>query len=261
MKKLNQTITLLFFTIISFVAKAQDSLYVYKNGTIITKYKLSEIDSITFKNNELPQTVSDINGNVYNTVKIGSQTWMSENLKATSYNDGTVIHNVTNNDLWAQISLGAYCWYNNDIAYKDTYGALYNWHSIEQNKLCPQGWHVPSDQEWKTLEITLGMTESLANLSGWRGNSEGNMLKAITRWNSDGNGTDTWGFKALPAGIRYGNIGMAGQNGVFSDIGNSASWWSSDAYTRYIGFNRTDIARNQDSKEFGFCIRCIKNDE
>lgn len=102
-------------------------------------------------------TMTDQEGNVYKTITIGTQTWMAENLRTTTYNDGTVIPNVTDNDEWADLSTPAYCWYDNDSAtYAQTYGALYNWYTVATDSLCPTGWHVPTDAEWTILTDTLG---------------------------------------------------------------------------------------------------------
>ena len=93
------------------------------------------------------QTVKDIDGNVYKTVTIGKQVWMMENLKTTKYNDGKTIPLVTDNTAWTDLTASEYCWYNNDIANKKVYGALYNWYTVNTNKLCPKGWHVSADAE------------------------------------------------------------------------------------------------------------------
>jgi uncharacterized protein (TIGR02145 family) len=102
------------------------------------------------------QTVKDIDGNVYKTVTIGKQVWMAENLKTAKYNDGKTIPLVTDNTEWSNLSAPAYCWYNNDIANKEVYGALYNWYTVNTNKVCPKGWHIPIDAEWTTLTTYLG---------------------------------------------------------------------------------------------------------
>jgi hypothetical protein len=94
------------------------------------------------------RTVTDIEGNVYRTIKVGNQVWMAENLKTTKFNDGTLISLVTNSSAWGKSSQPAYCWYNNDVTNKKFYGALYNWFVVETGKLCPVGWHVPSDKYW-----------------------------------------------------------------------------------------------------------------
>ncbi len=107
--------------------------------------------------------VTDVDLNTYHTVKIGNQWWMAENLATTRFNDGTEIPNVSSNLDWYELSTEAYCWYENDEeAYKDPYGALYNYHTVENDKLCPEGWHVPWESEWQELEIFLGMSKSEA---------------------------------------------------------------------------------------------------
>ena len=97
------------------------------------------------------ETVTDTDGNVYKTVKIGDHIWMAENLKTTKYNDGTPIANVTNTSTWSNLSSGAYCWYDNNATYQYKYGALYNWFSVNTGKLAPKGWHVPSKVEFESL--------------------------------------------------------------------------------------------------------------
>ena len=97
-------------------------------------------------------SIKDKDRNVYKTVIIGTQVWMAENLKTTKYKDGTAIPLVTDGNAWAALSTPGYCWYNNDAAtYEDTYGVLYNWYTVNTGKLCPTGWHVPSDAEWTTI--------------------------------------------------------------------------------------------------------------
>jgi hypothetical protein len=99
-------------------------------------------------NNLIAQTdsLTDIDGNVYKTLKIGAQTWMKENLRTTKFNDGHVIPLVEAGSVWIKLKQPAYCWYNNDTIHKNLYGTLYNWYAIETGKLCPLGWHIPSDR-------------------------------------------------------------------------------------------------------------------
>jgi uncharacterized protein (TIGR02145 family) len=97
-------------------------------------------------------TVTDIDGNVYHTVVIGNYIWFKENLKTTSYNDGTKIPNLTGSTDWLGSTEGAYCWYDNNESNSKTYGALYNWYAVNTGRICPEGWRVPKDQEWKYLE-------------------------------------------------------------------------------------------------------------
>ncbi|MDZ7743914.1 MAG: FISUMP domain-containing protein [Bacteroidota bacterium] len=109
-------------------------------------------------------TVTDIDGNVYNTVLIGNQCWMKENLKTTTYRNGTEIPNVTDANAWQILTTGAYVWYDNDISWKDSYGALYNWYTtIDPNGLCPAGWHVPTNDEWTDLTDYLSAESRLTS--------------------------------------------------------------------------------------------------
>ena len=174
---------------------------------------------------------------------------MAENLKTINYNDGTSIPNVTDNTAWTGLTTGAYCWYNNDIINKNTYGALYNWHAVSTGKLCPTGWHVPSDAEWTALSNYLG-GESVA----------GGKMKSTTGWNSPNTGaTNSSDFSALPGGYREGT------NGPYNYVGLLAGWWSSSAFNssntwdRHLGYDYTRLNRFGRDKRFGLNVRCIKD--
>jgi len=139
---------------------------------------------------------SDIDGNVYNTITIGTQIWMKENLKTTKYNDGSSIPLVTDNTAWINLSTPGYCWYNNDAAtYKSAYGAMYNWYTVNTGKICPPNWHVPTDTQWETLITYLG-GKIIAG---------GKMKETGTaHWTSPNIGaTNETGFTALPGGYRH----------------------------------------------------------
>lgn len=202
--------------------------------------------------------VKDYDGNEYNTVTIGTQTWMKENLKTTHYNDGMAIPNVTDAETWAGLTTGAYCYYDNSTANAATYGSLYNWHAVNIAKLCPSGWHVPTDNEFKNLEIYLGMTQAKADSTGWRGTDQGSQLKSISGWKNNGNGTNSSGFSALPGGYR-------GYYGSFFSIGFHGRWWSateygtSDAYKRFLNYDYTRVYRYGNSKGDGFSVRCVRD--
>jgi uncharacterized protein (TIGR02145 family) len=193
----------------------------------------------------------DGNGNNYPVVKIGTQTWMTENLKTVKYNDGTAITLVADGATWSELSLPGYCWYNNDAAtYKDTYGALYNWYTVNTGKLCPAGWHVPSDPEWTTLTNYLGGV----SVAGGKLKETGTV-----HWISPNTGaTNESGFTAIPGGDRS-------TNGTFYDIGIYDSWWSStqsstgSAWDWYVGYADNISWRYDDGKQNGFSIRCIKD--
>lgn len=212
------------------------------------------------KPDTLPTVLGDSDGNVYNIVKIGGQTWMTENLKTTKYNDGTSIQNVTENAAWGALNSGACCFYNNNLNNKSDYGALYNWYAVNTGKLCPQGWHVPTDSEWSTLQNHLSPTYTSGELAGK--NVAGGKLKTTgtTHWRSPNAGANnTSGFNALPGGYRLNGIGS------FSSIGENSVWWSStsanadDAFTWDISYDDAMLWRNSNKKKNGFSVRCLKD--
>jgi uncharacterized protein (TIGR02145 family) len=158
-------------------------------------------------------SVTDFEGNVYPTIKIGQQEWMVENLKSTAYNDGTPIPNVTDNAAWANLTSAAYSWVDNDVANKDVYGALYNFYAVDSTKLCPQGWSIPASGSWSPLVSTEG--GKLA--AGGRMKETG-----TARWQAPNTGaTNESGFSARPAGARD-------LTGAFVYKGQYAFWWCSD---------------------------------
>ncbi len=202
-------------------------------------------------------TTTDIEGNLYHTIKIGGQTWMVENLKTTKFRNGDPIPSVTDNNYWtllssAGVSLSGYCNYNNQESYSASYGRLYNWCTVNDKRgLAPKGWHIPSKSEWQILIDYLG-GESLA----------GGKLKeaGCSHWISPNVGaTNLSGFTALPGGYRSGN------NGLFYDLGSSGYWWTSTD-NWILGAINVDL-RNTNSiikiyaswEDFGFSVRCIKD--
>ncbi len=202
--------------------------------------------------------VADIEGNLYGVVYIGNQVWITENLKTTRLNDNSSIPEVADDSTWVHLSAPAFCWLRNDIQYKDVYGALYNWFTVETGKLCPAGWHVPSDDEYKTLEQTLGMSTAQLDLLEWRGTDQGTKMKSTTGWADGENGTNTSGFTALPGGYRWA------KNGAFNGIGMISYWWSSELNEDYGWYRRLDgssagVYRSGTSKTGGKYIRCIKD--
>jgi uncharacterized protein (TIGR02145 family) len=198
-----------------------------------------------------PAQVSDVVGNAYNAVIIGTQTWMQENLKTTKYNDYISIPLVTNAGEWSGLSYPGYCYYNNDITtYNAAYGALYNWYAVNSAKLCPSGWHVPSDTEWTTLADYLG-GKSIA----------GGKLKdaTTTHWIGPNTGaTNETGFTALPGGYRT-------TGGSFDYIGSIGFWWSATENSFSLSlfcnlFNiDSQIFTDTYSKVGGFSVRCLKD--
>lgn len=202
--------------------------------------------------------LADIEGNLYGVVIIGNQTWMSENLKTTKLNDNTVIPDIPDDSTWVHLTTPAYCWLRNDIQYKDIYGALYNWFTVETGKLCPSGWHVPTDDEYKTLEQTLGMPAAQLDLMEWRGTDQGSKMKSTTGWAEGENGNNSSGFSALPGGYRWA------KNGAFNGIGMITYFWSSELNETYGWYRRldgpnSDVYRSGTSKTGGKYIRCVKD--
>jgi uncharacterized protein (TIGR02145 family) len=202
--------------------------------------------------------LQDIDSNIYKVITIGDQVWMAEDLRTTKYNDGTSIDNVTDAAEWVSLSSPAYCWYMNDETYKIPNGALYNWYAVNTEKLCPVGWHVPGDSEWKTLEMALGMSQNAADQDGWRGTNEGTKIKNTTGWVS-GSGTNESGFSAIAGGLRDWD------DAAFYWLGYYSHWWTStegDSYTawdRDISYTSTAIFRYPNNKNYGMSVRCLKN--
>lgn len=192
--------------------------------------------------------VTDIDGNIYHTIQIGTQLWMVENLKTTHYRNGDPIPNVTDDTGWHDLTTGAYCNYNNDTSYAAIYGRLYNWYSVDDSRnIAPEGWHVPTDNDWQVLIDYLGGPDSA-----------GGKLKetGTTHWLTPNLGaTNESGFTALPGGYR---------GSYFYEIGYSGKWWSSTQYS-YWAWYRT---MKSDTPEIfnsyyilidGYSVRCIKN--
>jgi uncharacterized protein (TIGR02145 family) len=221
------------------------------------------------KDEDSSGTVTDSEGNIYTTITIDSLIWMVENLKTTKYSDGTSIPLVTDNDEWKALTTPGYCWYENDIANKATYGALYNFHVVApylngNKSICPTGWHVPSDNEWKELETFIGISDNEINIIGNRGDNQGGLLKeaGTSHWSSPNLGaTNETGFTALPGGYR-GAI-----NDIYSDLGNQAVFSSSTEdntrltyhWGRGLSYDKSSIYRETPSKFTPISLRCIKN--
>jgi uncharacterized protein (TIGR02145 family) len=200
--------------------------------------------------------VADIDGNEYQTVKIGDQWWMAENLKVTRYRTGDEIPNVTDNGNWSKLESGAWVYYNNDFSNDDLYGKLYNWHAVVNSRgLCPEGWRIPGDDDWNTL------INYLRNNVGGRMKSIRTEPEPHPRWSSPNAGaSDESGFSGLPGGFRQ----CLGGN--FSGIGDTGFWWSSvgyhyytlDAWSRNLNFLVRGGYGDVGIKNFGFSVRCIK---
>jgi uncharacterized protein (TIGR02145 family) len=196
--------------------------------------------------------VTDVDGNSYQTVQIGTQCWTQSNLTVSKYRNGDNIPNITDNTQWSQTntySTGAWCNYNNDASNGTTYGKLYNWYAVNDSRgLCPTGWHVPTDAEWLTLENHLGGS-SVA----------GGAMKSTTGWNAPNTGaTNSSGFTALPGGNRF-------HYGVFTSVGSNGFWWSSSvagsglAWSRWLFSSNATVSREFLELQYGYSVRCVRD--
>jgi uncharacterized protein (TIGR02145 family) len=204
----------------------------------------------SFQNN-----MSDIDGNTYKTVQIGTQVWMAENLKVSKYNDGSTVPNVTEDSIWEYNKTGASAYYNNDVANNVKYGKLYNWFAVSKttnnNKnICPTGWHVPTDAEWTVLTDYLGG----ADVAGGKMKEVG-----TTNWGSPNtDATNISLFTGLPGGNRRGG-------GSFDLAGELGVWWSATQYDsssaryRYLMNYSSLVDSSFDSKKKGLSVRCVRD--
>ena len=205
--------------------------------------------------------MEDIDGNIYRIVKIGDQWWMAENLAVTHYRNGDAIPNVIKSGEWSNQTSGAYCVYDNDKKYANTYGFLYNWYAVDDNRnIAPVGWHVPTDSEWTELGMYLGLSETEANKTLFIGTNEGGKLKeaGTTHWNSPNLGaTDEYGFSALAGGRR--------RFGEFSgSLGMYAIFWTStkmnnEAWIRGLPHDQATTYRDSRDKQDGASLRCVRD--
>jgi len=196
-------------------------------------------------------SVTDIDGNIYPTVLIGTQTWMAENLRAIHYSNGDPVEMVKDGDQWSEMTTGAYC--NNDNKKKNAgiYGRLYNFYAVsDSRKICPAGWHVPNAADWKRLETTLGGT----------GAAGGKMKQAGTRYWAEPNtrADNSSGFNGLPGGARN-------TDGSFEAVEEKGHWWTAtefsatSAWHRSLYNNTAFIDNIYGYKTDGYSIRCIKD--
>lgn len=215
-------------------------------------------------------------GYSYATVLIGEQCWFAENLRSEHYTNGDAIPANLNDDDWSATTSGAVTVYGegtncvdnspaidacDPIQALNEYGRLYNWYAVDDARgLCPSGWHVPTDGEWMSLEMSLGLSEVEANNTGWRGTDQGSQMKTDFGWYNGGNGLNTSGFSGLPGGIR-------GSNGSFFVAGSYGYWWSSSpqgtfAWFRNLYTSNANVYRNSNfNRRGGFSVRCVRDAE
>lgn len=209
-----------------------------------------------------PDSVTDADGNVYQTVTIGTRVWFQENLKTTKFRDGSPIPFVTDQSAWGALSAPGYCWVENDASNKAIYGALYNGYAVKDSrKLCPAGWHVSTDADWIDMEMEFGMPQSAATMEGDRGMTEnvGGHLKDLDHWDAPNSGADnSSGFSAAGAGYRR-------PTGEFNWFMQWIGFYTSTApdashlIQRYLGFDFTGVARRSYPLNYGYSIRCVKD--
>ena len=221
-------------------------------------------------------TVTDIDGNVYKTVKIGNQEWTAENLRTTRYNDSTSITLDTSTATWADLPIGKYCYHKNTINLDtiEKFGALYNWYSIDTKRLAPKGWHVSTKSDWDTLINYL-----ITNGYNWDGTIDSNKIAKSMAAKTDWRTLDTTpgaigyvpsknnksGFSALPGGSRF-------SKGVFTGIGGEAFWFSAtdgvgdpnggdstNAFVYYLNSSNEYLYQFYGFKVCGFSVRLVKD--
>jgi len=195
---------------------------------------------------ENPITKVDANKTAMDEIKIGDQTWTSKNLDVETYRNGDAIPLVEDQEEWANLTTGAWCYYENETANGTTYGKLYNWFAVNDPRgLAPKGYHIPSNAEWTILTDNLG-DEACTK------------MKSTSGWNEDGNGNNTSGFAGLPGGYRF-------SNGNFDYIGATGNWWSSSeanhdsAWYRPLGLKAGNVHRRGHYKQNGCSVRCLKD--
>ena len=246
------------------VMRKNNRIWIYPLSTMVIFLMFISIP-IESNAQDSTEVVKDNDGNVYKTVKLGTQTWMAENLKTTKYNDSTAIPLAILDFIWEGLTIPAYCWYNNDsIVSKNTSGALYNWYAVNTSKLCPTGWHVPTDYEWEILENYLKkngyaygdilkafIAKSMAAVGGWK---VSDVLGAV---GNDQVSNNSSGFTGLPGGTRM-------DNGAYGFIGVVGIWWSSTEFRpfamfRRLRFNERILYRAYYNKKGGLSVRCLKD--
>ena len=283
MKKILLLVSL--FTVLFASAQPQDSLFVWKAGVMIHKQSIkpADMDSITFKRPTNPNdiniagpNVTDIDGNVYASVTNCGLTFTKQNLNVSKYSDGTPIPQVTNPTDWANLTTGAWCYYNNDPASEAVYGKLYNWYAAAgiydaaslanpalRKKLAPTGWHVPTDSEWSSLINCLDPNadggNTLPNVAGGKMKSTGTLQAGTGLWQSPNtDATNESGFTGLPGGCRCGA-------GTAAGIGIGGLWWSSSendassAWSRDLNNGNGNAFGYYGFKKFGFSVRCLRD--
>ena len=278
MKKILFLVSL--FTVLFAKGQTQDSIYFWKNGAMIHKQsiKTADLDSITFQRpntsgiNIPGPSITDVEGNIYQSVTNCGLTFTNQNLNVSKYTDGTPIPQVTDPTQWANLTTGAWCYYNNTIANGTTYGKLYNWYAVAgiydaasltnpalRKKLAPNGWHIPSDSEWSSFINCLDPNADGGNIFP---NAAGGKMKSTgtSLWQSPNtDATNASGFTGLSGGWRV-------NNGVFLFIGLRGYWWSISEEVSLVGawfcglnYDNGSVNSYNGEKWLGFSVRCVRD--
>jgi len=209
-------------------------------------------------------SVVDIEGNSYFIVTIGNQCWLASNLRTSMYRNGQVISNVVQNNSWSNLTTGAWAYYENNSSFNTIHGKLYNFYAVSDTRgICPEGWHVATDNDWKELEQHLGMPQSELNQTNSliRGSSAnvGGKLKSTSYWQSPNTGaTNSSQFSARGSGGRA-------VEGFFGAVGQEGYWWTGSSNSSTLGWMRlmtsseNGISRGTENKKYGYCVRCVKD--
>lgn len=230
---------------ISTITASQAPFGIFSSATVSTTFSMNLVD---------------IDGNVYPTISIGDQDWMKENLRVTRYRNGEPIPYIGNKEEWISMTEGAFCRINNDTLNPDkSYGTLYNWYAVDTRRICPAGWHVPTDAEWQVMERFLGMSFTESEETIVRTTNVGFQLKDTVGWIKNGNGSNSSDFSALPAGLRDAS------SGEFFNAGIDAIWWTAteedlyNAWLRNLYYYYNSIYRVPELKNNGFSVRCARD--
>jgi uncharacterized protein (TIGR02145 family) len=215
------------------------------------------IFSLSFSEEE---KMIDVDGNAYETIKIGEQIWTKENLQVEKFRNGDIIKQAKTKEEWkkaAEAGEPAWCYAENDPSNEKKYGKLYNWYAVNDSlELAPEGWHIPSDQEWMEMENVLKGR-----------NVAGDKLKSIKGWGEKSKGNNESGFNGLPGGARSFdkpvNYGQK-ESIEFFNVHNAGYWWTPTevgerAFIRILETENMSLRRFFISKDYGMSIRCMKN--
>jgi uncharacterized protein (TIGR02145 family) len=251
---------------IRFTGSSTNMEVILQNGTI-ESHSISDILNVNFitanqdscdatnvfNPNLSYGSMTDQEGNVYKTIVIGSQEWMAENLKTSVYRNGETITNITDSIQWSNLTIGAWCHYNNNSQFECPYGKLYNWFAVvDSRNVCPIGWHVPTDAEWTTISNNLGGEIN----AGGKMKSTGLQYWVFPNTNA----TNESGFSGLPGGSR--NLET---DWMFGYLGCSGDWWSSTESSNTNVWNRSldcindSLNRYNINKRDGFSVRCLRD--